>query len=83
MGRLSRPTIQGHSENSFSAPDAPAKAAELAKFAAQHANKFGRIELIMVDGNTSKRLELTDETVRNRVRGITLPNQLRQLFAES
>jgi len=69
--------------HTISLADAPAKAAGLAKFASQHADKFGRIELIMLDGNTSKRLELTDETVRNKVRGITLPNQLRQLFEAS
>jgi type III restriction enzyme len=69
--------------HTISLADAPAKAAGLAKFAAQHADKFGRIELIMVDGNTSKRLDLTDENMRNKVRGITLPNQLRQLFAET
>lgn len=69
--------------HTISLADAPAKAAGLAKFAAQHADKFGRIELIMVDGNTSKRLELTNETVRNKVRGITHPNQLRQLFSET
>jgi type III restriction enzyme len=63
--------------------DAPAKAAGLAKFAAQHADKFGRIELIMLDGKTSKRLNLTDETVRNKVRGLTLPAELKRLFSET
>lgn len=60
--------------------DAPAKAAGLAKFAAQHFDKFGRIELILVDGKTQKRLDLTDEATRKRVKGVTLPEQLRQLF---
>jgi type III restriction enzyme len=68
--------------HAISLADAPAKAAGLAKFAALHADKFGRIELVMLDGKTSKRLELTDETVRNKVKGITLPNQLRALFDE-
>jgi len=63
--------------------DAPAKAAGLAKFASQHADKFGRIELIMLDGKTSKRLDLTDETIRNKVRGIKLPDELRKLFNET
>ena len=67
----------------ISLADAPAKAAGLAKFAAQHADKFGRIELIVLDGNASKRVDLTDELVRNRVRGIKVPEQLRQLFNES
>jgi type III restriction enzyme len=69
--------------HTISLADAPAKAAGLAKFAAQHADKFGRIELIMVDGNASKRLDLANEIVRNKVQGIVLPNQLRQLFSET
>lgn len=64
--------------HSMGLADAPAKAAGLAKFAAQHADKFGRIELVVLDGKTSKRLDLTDETVRNKVRGIKLPEQLRK-----
>ena len=67
--------------HTISLADAPAKAAGLARFAAQHADMFGRIQLIMIDGKMSKRLELTDEAVRNQVRGIKLPEQLRQLFA--
>ena len=47
----------------------------------QHADKFGRIELIMIDGKASKRLDLTDETVRDKVKGLKVPDQLRQLFA--
>lgn len=66
--------------HTISLADAPAKAAGLAKFAAQHADKFGRIELIMVDGKAHKRLDLTDETVRNRVRGVKLVEQLKALF---
>lgn len=69
--------------HTISLADAPAKAAGLAKFAAQHADKFGRIELIMVDGKTSKSLDLTEETVRNKVRGVKLPEQLRKLFDET
>ena len=63
--------------------DAAAKAAGLAKFAAQHADKFGRIELVMLDGKSSKRLDLTNETIRNKVRGLKLPDELRRLFAET
>lgn len=69
--------------HTISLADAPAKAAGLAKFAAQHADRFGRIELVMLDGSTSKRLDLTDETVRNRVRAVSLPTQLRQLFQDA
>jgi len=66
--------------HTISLADAPAKAAGLAKFAAQHFDKFGRIELILIDGKAQKRLDLTDETTRNRVRAITLPEQLKRLF---
>jgi type III restriction enzyme len=66
--------------HTISLADAPAKAAGLAKFAAQHADMFGRIEFIMLRGKQSKTLDLTDETVRNRVRGIKLVEQLGALF---
>lgn len=60
--------------------DAPAKAAGLAKFAAKHADKFGRIELILIDGRTEKRLDLADESTRNRVKGVSVLEQLKALF---
>jgi hypothetical protein len=41
----------------------------LAKFAAQQADKFRKIELILLGGSGAKRLDLTDETVRKRVGG--------------
>lgn len=63
--------------------DAAPKAAGLAKFAARHADKFGRIELVMLDGKASKRLDLTDEMVRKRVIGMKSPDELRRLFLES
>lgn len=64
----------------LSLDDAPAKAAGLADFAAKHSDKFGRIELIIVDGNKMKRLDLADETVRNKVKQVTTHNHLRLLF---
>jgi type III restriction enzyme len=76
-GNLVVDIIEPHT---ISLADAPAKAAGLAKFAAQHADKFGRIELILIDGKAEKRLELTDETVRNKVKAVKLIEQLRQLF---
>lgn len=66
--------------HSISISDAPAKAAGLAKFAAKHFDKFGKIELILIDGKAQKHLDLTDETTRKRVCAVTLPVQLRQLF---
>lgn len=79
-GNLIVDLIEPHS---ISLSDSPAKAAGLAKYAAQHADKFGRIELILIDGTASKRLDLTDETVRNKVRGIKLIEQLKHLIHSS
>ncbi|MBZ5640260.1 MAG: DEAD/DEAH box helicase family protein [Acidobacteriia bacterium] len=76
-GRLVVDIIDPHT---IALADAPTKAAGLAKFAERHGHKFGRIELVMLDGKTEKRLDLTDETVRGRVKGIKLPEQLRKLF---
>jgi type III restriction enzyme len=63
--------------------DAPAKAAGMAKFAAKHADKFGRIELIMADGRTTKTFDLTNETIRNKIRGIKLQEQMKRVFDEA
>lgn len=63
--------------------DAPAKAAGLAQFAAKHYHAFGRIELIIVDGDKMKRLDLVDETVRDRVKGVSTHEHLRQLYDAS
>jgi len=54
----------------------------LAKFAGLHADKFRRIELILLDGTGARRLDLTDEMVRNRVKGVKLAEQMKQLFNE-
>jgi type III restriction enzyme len=66
--------------HSIDLADAPSKAAGLAQYAAKHAHEYGRIELIIVDGNQLKRLDLADETIRNRVKGVTTHEHLRQLF---
>lgn len=68
--------------HAISLADAPAKAAGLAKFAAKHADKFGRIELIMADGAATRVFDLTNETVRNKVRGLKLPDQMKRLFED-
>ncbi len=60
--------------------DAPAKAAGLARYADKHGHEFGRIELIIVEGDEIKRLDLTDERVRGRVRGVNDHTHLRQLY---
>lgn len=78
-GRLVVDIIEPHS---ISLADAPAKAAGLAKFAAKHADRFGRVELILVDGKLTKRLDLTVEGVRNRIRGVKTADELKRVFAE-
>ena len=62
--------------------DAPAKAAGYANFAAKHFDKFGRIELILIDGKARKHLDLTSENTRNRLRGVTLKEELRQIILD-
>jgi type III restriction enzyme len=47
--------------------DAAAKALGLAKYADQHADQFGRIEFIVVDGDDVVSLDLTDERWRKKV----------------
>jgi type III restriction enzyme len=64
----------------LSLEDAPAKAAGLAEYADKHWPEFGRIELIIVEGEEIKRLDLTDEPTRNRVRGVQTHGHLRQLY---
>lgn len=78
-GRLVVDIIEPH-EIAFS--DAPAKAAGYANFAAKHFDKFGTIDLIIIDGKTQKRLDLTDEDTRNKLRGVTLKEQLRQIISD-
>jgi hypothetical protein len=54
--------------------EAPARAQGLAQYAANHADSFGRIDLIIYDGpndETGKRLDLVDESVRAKVAGDT------------
>ena len=69
--------------HAISLADAPAKASGLAKFASLHEDKFGRIELILLSDDKSKRLDLADETVRAKVKGVKTPNELRKIFDDA
>lgn len=60
--------------------DAPSKAAGLAEYADKHCYEFGRVELIIVEGDEIRRLDLTDEQTRNRVKAVQTHAHLRQLF---
>ncbi len=59
---------------------APARAAGLAKFAADHSDKFGRIELVIVEGARTVRIDLVQESWRTKVANVTTHAHLKQLF---
>lgn len=61
--------------------DAPTKARGLAKFAAKHADRFGRIETIIIEDDQVKRLNLCDDYIRENVLGVQTTQHLRQLFS--
>lgn len=61
--------------------DAPGKAVGLAKYASKYGAAFGRIELIIVENERIKRLNLKNEGIRDRVRAVTSSQHLRDLFA--
>lgn len=60
--------------------DSVAKAKGLADFADRHSAAFGRIELIRVDGNRVRRLNLNDHRVRAAVMPIQSHDELVRLF---
>ncbi len=62
--------------------DATAKAVGLAQYAAKNAHKFGRIELMIIVGDKTKRLDLKDEVIRDKVKMITTKEQLEKLYEE-
>lgn len=61
-------------------PDAPSKAKGLARLAAEHGHAFGRIEMLVVDKDVIKRLDLKNEDVREQVNTLNDGNALRLLF---
>ena len=60
--------------------DAPAKAAGLAEYASKHADSFGRILLVICKGEKMLTLDLADEAVRDKVKGVQTAAHLRQLY---
>jgi type III restriction enzyme len=60
--------------------DAPAKAAWFAQYADKHWHEFGQIQLIIVDNDEIRRLNLTDERRRDEVKKVTTHDHLRHLF---
>ncbi len=64
-------------------PDAVDKAKGLAKYAQKHGDQFGRIELIVQDDDSKlKRLNVNDETTREKVLKVTSKPHLEQLFED-
>ncbi len=60
--------------------DAWHRAKGLAKYAARHANQFGRIEMIRIKGGRIDRIDLADEVQRDRVLKVSSNDHLRELF---
>jgi len=60
--------------------DAWHRAKGLAKYAARHADRFGRIEMIRVEDGRVDRLNLMDEVQRDRVLKVSTNDHLRELF---
>lgn len=60
--------------------DAWTRAKGLAKYAARHADAFGRIEMVRVENGSVERLDLMDEAVRGQVLAVSSNDSLRCLF---
>lgn len=67
--------------HSIGLSDAPAKASGLAKFAAKHWDRFGRIDLILIDGTASRTFKLTEESDRTKLMGVKHVDELKKLIA--
>jgi type III restriction enzyme len=61
--------------------DAVHKAKGLAEYARKHGHLFGRIELIIKEGNALKRIDLQDSATRQQVFDINSNDALKQLYA--
>lgn len=59
---------------------APQRAAGLAQYAERHGERFGRIDLVIVDEGIIRRLNLLDTGTRARVAAVTNHAHLRSLF---
>ena len=64
--------------------DAPQKAAALAKYTDQHQDRFGRVDLVVVEGQEPnqevQRLDLINDNIRTKVAGVTTNQHLKDLF---
>lgn len=62
--------------------DAVPKAKGMAEYAAQHHNLFDCFELLILEDDQFKRLDLKSEAIRSRVLAVVTNTQLRHLFDE-
>lgn len=69
--------------HSLGLADAPDKAKGLALYADKHAHAYGRIEMIVIDDEEIRRVDLTDEVVREKVKAGPTHASLRLLFSGS
>jgi type III restriction enzyme len=60
--------------------DAWQRAKGLAQYAARHADKFGRIDLIRIEDGVVERLDVKDEETRARMLAVSTNAHLRELF---
>jgi len=60
--------------------DAPFKARGLAKYAEKHGNQFDRIEFVTVKDARIRRLDMTKEDLRERIKAVSTREHLEQLF---
>ena len=70
----------------MSADDMPQRAVRLAQYAQDHSDMFGRIEMLIFESpnaDSGKRLDLMNESIRQRVAIMTSREQLKQLFHEA
>lgn len=63
--------------------DAAPKAVGLAQYAEKHGQHYGRIEMIIKDGDHLGRLNLQDEAKRAKVLAVTTSDELLQLFEQA
>jgi len=59
------------------------KAKGLAQYAERHGRLFGRIELIVVEDEKTKRINLTEDGTRRRVLSVTTSAHLKDIFARA
>lgn len=69
--------------HSLSHDDSAAKAKGLADFALNHGDEYGRIELIIKEGDKLIRLDMNKDDVRDKVRAVSTNQHLRQLLEQA